>query len=244
MKRPAARARVHLGLPLRLVVVGALAQLGAGGANGVDLGARRVRRDEDGQREAAARARRSARARPWLPADAVTSRAAHRRRPLADAQRRVERAPDLVRAGRLDDFELEVDVGAVSIREPLRSAKRRPQRRGPGCARPRRECRRARSAHYGAGFAASRLQDLRQASRKRRSRQHLVRPRRPGGGDQLGVDVRGETDGAQTRRGRRPLSAPRSSRWDPSWAVQIEDHQSRLQRLRLRDHLVGWWPRT
>ena len=84
----ASAARVCLRLPLRLVIVRALAQLGAGGANGVDLRARRVGRDEDRQRKLAARARRTpARGRgcPRKPSRAWAAR----RRPTA----RVRAAP-------------------------------------------------------------------------------------------------------------------------------------------------------
>ena len=93
----------------------------------VDLGARRVGRDEHGQRQI-----ERARGMGQRPAVVAGGRRHESRRisragTLANAQRRVERAADLVRAGGLDDFELEVDSGAGGVRQPVRAAHRRAQ---------------------------------------------------------------------------------------------------------------------
>ena len=150
----AAARRVRLRLPLRLVVVAALPQLGAGGADGVDLRARRVGGDED-------RERKTERARGVRERPAVVARGCRHQpgRPtrsgaLADAQRRVERAPDLVRAGGLDDFELQVNVGAADAGQPLRTAHRRPQHAAVNAPGRVTNVRQRDRGHYGAGFAA------------------------------------------------------------------------------------------
>ena len=72
-------------------------------------------------------------------------------------------------------------------------------------------------------------------SRKRRTGQHLVGARLRGGGDEVGVDVRGEADGANRRRAPHPPSARAIVAIGSAFcAVQIEDDQGWLKRARLR----------
>ena len=174
---PPPPARVRLRLPLGLVVVRALPQLGAGGADRVDLGARRVRRDED--RRAAGRARGGEGERAAVVA---RRRGDQTRRSPAPALSRTRSAA--LNAPRIlyelvgwIDFELQVDVGR-------RSAESHSERRsGVRSTRPRIRAAAARMsssvtitvARWRSSGRRTPPQDLGEVAGERRSRQHLVR---------------------------------------------------------------------
>ena len=124
------------------------------------------------------------------------------------------------------------------VRQPVRAAQRRPQHAAAGCARPPRGCRRARSGHC---VPASRRRPggCRRAVPRTRiaAAPRRRRPCAPRRSDRC----------ARARRTRSSKRGDAASAFSAAivaigvhlLAVQIEDHQRRLERLRLRDHLVG-----
>ena len=231
----AAGGGMGLGLALRFVVVAARPQFGAGRADGVGLGARRIRRNEDDERDAEDAARVGERAAmvSGRRGDEPLVHGAGIGAPLHG----VEGAPESCRsssAGRLP---------ASDERRPASPRRARPNA-GAGCGRRVRSSRSAaerisssREAHGLSEPAEARMSARFPANAERGMTSSAPACRAAAISSACTCDAK--ADGANAREFAVGLHGRDRRHRIHLLAVEIEDHQRRLQRPRLREDFLG-----